>query len=573
MTDIRHASEYSKYTEIFIMKFTVYSKIITNAIIGTLILIIMSALVSFALDQMSALHDTVVSVSTTSAQASEANLYDDQLYGVMMAGIASRDAKTTEKVYADTRDHDLVTLKELNDAADRDDEKSAMKKANSGFSDLTHIFEGKFLPALKDGKDAKTLSEISDEFHALQDPYSAGLSDMVRIQKAQLDEANEAYAAKKTWTNYSNYAIDAIGVATAIGMMLWLIRSVSIPVKKLTAAMSRLAEGDKSVAIPATDRKDEIGQMAQTVLVFRENMLRVDQMSQDQISRMNAESEKNENLERTIKEFDRKVGQIVNTVASAATELQVNAESLTDISTQTNERTTAVAAATEEASASVQAVAAATEELSASIGEISRRVSESASVTKNAVTEVSHTDTTVSTLAEAANQIGDVVKLIQNIAKQTNLLALNATIEAARAGEAGKGFAVVASEVKNLANQTAQATEEISQKIVMIQNVSGEAAIAIQGIGKTINQLSAISGGIATAIQQQDSATREISANVQQASVGTNEVSANIVTVTDAAARSLGSSGEVLQASKELAQQAEFLRAEVQDFLSQVQQG
>ena len=360
----------------------------------------------------------------------------------------------------------------------------------------------------------------------------------------------------------------AVVIANFIG------RSISKPVQSLNEAMQQLAGGDTTGHIGMDERRDEIGDMAKTVKVFQENARQVEKLKAEQAEmERRAAIEKKQAMEKMANDFEQSVGQIVNIVASAATQLQSNAKHLSEMADQTNRQSAAVAAATEEASSSVSTVASATEELSASIGEINRQVSESSRVAQDAVSEVKKTDETVSTLSDAAAQIGDVVKLIQDIAEQTNLLALNATIEAARAGEAGKGFAVVASEVKNLATQTARATEEISKKIVTVQSVSTDSVNAIRSIGKTIEHISEITGAIAGAIHEQTAATKEISNNVQQASAGTNEVSSNIVNVTHAAAESRGASDEVLQASGELSKQSERLRSEIQAFLSKVRQG
>ena len=268
--------------------------------------------------------------------------------------------------------------------------------------------------------------------------------------------------------------------------------------------------------------------------------------------------------------FEASVGQIVGTVASASTELQANAESLSMIADETTKQSTAVAAATEQASTSVQTVAASAEELSSSISEISRQVNESTRITGDAVREVKSTDQTVVSLSDAASQIGGVVKLIQDIAEQTNLLALNATIEAARAGEAGKGFAVVASEVKSLANQTAKATEEISTKITAMQGVTGSAVTAIRGIGTTIEQISHIIGSIASAVEEQSAATKEIANNVAQASAGTAEVTSSISSVSQASNEARGASNDVLQAARELSVQSERLKQEMSSFLNKI---
>lgn len=360
----------------------------------------------------------------------------------------------------------------------------------------------------------------------------------------------------------------ALIVAVTIG------RSISRPILGLNKAMQRLADGDLDSEIGFDDRKDEIGAMAGTVHVFRESARQVQKLRAEQeAAERRAIEEKKRAMNQMADDFEKSVGGIVNVVASAATELQASSKNLSEMADQTSRQTSTVAAATEEASTSVQTVASAAEELSASISEINRQVEESSRVAANAVEEVKKTDKTVSTLSEAAAQIGDVVKLIQDIAEQTNLLALNATIEAARAGEAGKGFAVVASEVKNLANQTAKATEEISGKIVTVQNVSHAAVEAIRTIGKVIEKIDDITKTIAEALHQQDAATKEISNNVQQASAGTSEVSSSIVNVTHAAKESGSAAGEVLEASGELSKQAEALRKEIANFLNKVRQG
>lgn len=364
-----------------------------------------------------------------------------------------------------------------------------------------------------------------------------------------------------------------VGCVVLIAFIIAIVigRSISKPILGLNGAMRRLADGDLESEIGFDDRGDEVGDMAKTVHVFQENSKQVERLKAEQIEiERRAAMEQAMVMNRIADEFERSVGDIVSVVASAATELQSGAKNLSEMADQTSSQTAAVAAATEEASSSVQTVASAAEELSASISEINRQVEESSRIAGDAVNEVKRTDATVSTLSDAASQIGDVVKLIQDIAEQTNLLALNATIEAARAGEAGKGFAVVASEVKNLANQTAKATEEISGKIVTVQNVSKEAVDAIRSIGSIIEHIDEITKTIFEALRQQDAATKEISNNVQQASAGTSEVSSSIVNVTHAAKESGNAAGEVLSAAGELSRQAERLRKEITEFLSRV---
>ncbi len=364
-------------------------------------------------------------------------------------------------------------------------------------------------------------------------------------------------------------ALSAVGVFFAAWLAV-LMEKRARRMSALLTAMGHVAADDLDTVVPYLNQSDSFGKVARLLDCFKMISIQLNKAAEEEEKKKRAAEEKQQEMSKLADAFNDSVGNIVSVLASEAGELQSSAQNLSEMADQTSRQSAAVAAATEQASVSVQTVASAAEELSASISEINRQVEDSAQVAMNAVDEVKRTNTTVSVLSEAAAQIGDVVKLIQDIAAQTNLLALNATIEAARAGEAGKGFAVVASEVKNLANQTGRATEEISKKIGTVQSVSLEAANAIKSIGDIIAHISEISETIAKAIQQQTEATREISNNVQQATTGTNEVSSSIVNVTNAASESHLGAETVLQASSDLSKQAERLRAEVQTFLNQV---
>ncbi|WP_207462482.1 methyl-accepting chemotaxis protein [Azospirillum sp. SYSU D00513] len=401
------------------------------------------------------------------------------------------------------------------------------------------------------------------------------VAELIDLIRAGATSQQERLAQKASATVSSSKSLGGLvsAVALAVGLLMaWLIaRGTAGPVARMTGAMSRLADGDCSVEIPATGRKDEIGRMAKAVQVFRDNMLRSRCMEDEaREAESRAAAERRAAMLKLADEFESGVQGIVETVASAATEMQGAATAMSSTATQASAQATAVAAASEEAAANVNTVAAATEELAASIQEIGRQVASSTSIAAKAVEEADRTNTAMKSLVVAAQQIGEVVELINSIAGQTNLLALNATIEAARAGEAGKGFAVVASEVKTLASQTARATDEIQAKVKEIQGATGGAQGAIEHIGKIISEMSEIATGIASAIEQQNAATREISGNVAQAARGTEEVTTNITGVTQAAAETGSAATQVLGASAELAREAEKLRAEVSSFIANV---
>jgi methyl-accepting chemotaxis protein len=368
-------------------------------------------------------------------------------------------------------------------------------------------------------------------------------------------------------------AMTMAGIAILIGIIIgfFVARSITKPIVAMTGAMGVLAGGDKTVEIPAQGRGDEIGKMAAAVQIFKDNMIEADRLRGEQEAmKQRAEAERRQAMLDLADRFENSVGGVVKAVTSAATELQATAQSMSATAEQTTRQSSAVAAASEETTQNVQTVASATEELSASIGEISNQVAESTKIVGEAVSQAHGTNDKVQGLAEAAQKIGDVVRLINDIAGQTNLLALNATIEAARAGEAGKGFAVVASEVKTLATQTARATEEIAGQVRAIQEATESSAVAIGDITKTIGRVSEISTAIASAVEEQGAATQEISRNVQQAAQGTQEVSANIGGVTGAASQTGQAAGEVLSAASELGKNGETLRAQVEEFLRTV---
>ncbi|HEX2116061.1 MAG TPA: HAMP domain-containing methyl-accepting chemotaxis protein [Alphaproteobacteria bacterium] len=410
------------------------------------------------------------------------------------------------------------------------------------------------------------MMEAETKFNGLQAEFDR-LQEVEGRLTAQTVSRTESDADRASMLFFSLLAA-ALALAALVTAMI--ARLIARPIVGMTQAMTALADGNKQIDVVGADRKDEIGAMAKAVLVFKENMVRSDALAAEQARERAAREERARRVESSAQRFDQSVSGVIRSVSAATTQLQGSAQTMSAAAEEASRQATAVASASDEASTNVQTVASAAEELSSSIDEIGRQVSQSARIAQAAVNDAEKTNHTVQGLADAAQRIGDVVKLINDIAAQTNLLALNATIEAARAGEAGKGFAVVAAEVKNLANQTAKATEEIGAQIAGIQASTKESVAAIQGIGSTIREINEIATSIASAVEEQGAATREIARNVQQAAAGTSEVSSNIAGVTKASSTTGQTAGEVLSAAQEMAKQAESLRGEVERFLAEV---
>ncbi len=441
------------------------------------------------------------------------------------------------------------------------------------------------------------------------------LSDIAGEATRKLAEKTASAANTQLWIHVcSLIVVMAVGAAA-----FWLVVGRFVrPIYQLSDNMRQLADGDSNVQIKGLDRADEIGLMAASLQVFKENSLerarlREEQMRAEQEAREAQETRRREadeqkrreeerarefeekqhqqreeqrikNEQREAEErdrrraemlsfadqFEQRVMTLVKSLAAAADQMQSSAQNMVGIAQETNEQAGTVAHASQSANENVQAVASAAEELSSSVREISSQVNQSTQYVRTAVTETSNADTEIQGLLEAAQKIGDVLDLINDIASQTNLLALNATIEASRAGEAGRGFAVVAAEVKNLANQTARATEDIASQIGGIQSATSNAVGAIRGIGKTIDNLNQVAVAISSAVEEQDAATQEIARNVASASAGTDEVNRNITVVNVGASNTGEAANQVLTVAQQLSAQSTDLRHEVEQFLAQV---
>ncbi|TYO63063.1 HAMP domain-containing protein [Bradyrhizobium hipponense] len=403
---------------------------------------------------------------------------------------------------------------------------------------------------------------------------TAGINAVLKLGEA-IGSVADREAVVQAEASARNFILTVLLLCASLvlaGLSFWItFARILKPLSAISGAMGRLANGDFDTTVPGTSRADEVGEMARTVEVFKQNGLQVEHMRSEQAAaEMRAAAQRRDEMHKLANGFEAAVGEIVDTVSSAATELEASASTLTSTAERAQRLATVVASASEEASTNVQSVASATEELSSSITEISRQVQESARVASEAVSQARTTTNRVGELSKAAARIGDVVELINTIAGQTNLLALNATIEAARAGEAGRGFAVVASEVKALAEQTAKATGEIGQQISGIQAATQDSVSAISAISGTIEKLSEISSTIAAAVEEQGAATQEISRNVQQAAQGTHDVSSNITDVQRGAGETGSASSQVLAAAQSLSSDSNRLKLEVGKFLSTV---
>jgi methyl-accepting chemotaxis protein len=405
-------------------------------------------------------------------------------------------------------------------------------------------------------------------------PVTVGhLASLLTVAEGALDAARE-HAENQHAVARRDLIIEVVlliaALAFAVGCMMAVRRRVLAPLQVIKTAMLKVANGDLTAEAPFSDRTDEIGALAGALATFKANAVEKVRIEDEQRDRHGQATQRQKTIEASIVAFEAQIGDALKSLMDAAGQMRSTSDEMSAISHKTNSQVASAAQASEEASTNVQTVAASSEELSASINDISRQVTHAAGIAGRAVDETKQTDGTVQGLAESAERIGEVVKLINDIAGQTNLLALNATIEAARAGEAGKGFAVVASEVKSLANQTAKATEEISAQIAAVQKVARDAMDAIKGIGNTIGEVSAVATSIASAVEEQGAATQEITRNTQEAARRTRDASANITGVTAGANATGAAAQNVKSAAETLGLRTDQLRRQVDDFLATI---
>ena len=448
------------------------------------------------------------------------------------------------------------------------------EKALNDIFSVIHIYASSLEQAEQMVKQGSRADEIAREIIIDDQPAIAAIDTLfAEIDKSRAQSATVVNSAVSKASLLSESSAIAVGIVllALLAAMIWFTRwRLGAPLKLLGETMTRLARGETQVNVPAQDMHDEIGEMARTVQVFKDSMIRTEELAEEQRVETEKKEQRRLALEAVASTFENNISNVLAELSNMSTSLEDTSSSMTTIAGDASRKASHITESAQQASSNVQTVASAAEELSSSISEIARQVSQSTQIASNAVSEVDNANEKVEGLAIAARKIGEVVALITDIADQTNLLALNATIEAARAGDAGKGFAVVASEVKNLANQTTKATEEITAQISGIQGATDDAVHAIESIGGTINQINEITSAVAAAVEEQGAATQEIARNVEQAATRTTTVTSDITDVNASVDETGQAATQVQDAVAALGGQSKELKVVVEGFLNDV---